>query len=481
MWPRAAAIASRLWGLNDAFLLQTHNLSAHNILQGQAAVLDLNTSKSLLTSLVHFRHMLINIGVKASPIVFHKYVRIDRSSGLELIPEGHFWSEQEAIEVIRSQVRVGLTMSSNNKLQPILGENAYRLTCKCLTASKNMVVQRPHHMNTVHVAQLNIADGRLGPAEYPLLDWFLQKANEGVLLIGLCEINNWHKLKSTTDVNKNVPLIEYYASQGGFTYSHVMVNSQPYNLGLISSVAFEIYGEYGQPEFQRGLLHVYVNVLNLHVMVLHLHAQSSQLRTLECQKVASILRPFIANNSRVVLMGDMNTLSPLDAKQHEEMELLGSLRRKTHEVWNRLAKKFLTLDQSKIDYTPMATLLATGMLDSCDVGCKIVAGNTNENTWSMKDSSAFATCMQRQCAATEPTKYSSEWPQLPNNEKHPFVRLDYILVSPAIVRDAEESHLGVLNGENFNAFVEVTNATRHMSDHFPMEVRWAEKDGYDLF
>jgi len=481
MWPRAAAIASRLWGLSEALIVQTQNSAGYNILQGQAALLDLKTSKSLLISLVHFRHMLTNLGVRASPVVFHKNVRFNASAGVELIPEGYFWNEQEAIEVIRSQVKIGLTMSSNSKLQPSLTEGAYRLTCKCLTASKNMAVQRPHHMNDVHIAQLNIADGRLGPAEHPLLDWFLQKANEGVLLIGLCEINNWHKLKSSTDVNKNVPYIEFYASQSGFTYSHVMVNAQPYNLGIISSVAFDVYGEYGQPDFQRGLLHIYVKTLDLHVMVLHLHAHSSELRTLECQKVASILLPFIANNSRVVLMGDMNTLSPLDASQHKEMGLLDSLRRKTHEVWMRLAKKYLTVDQLKIDYEPMTTILATGMLDSCAVGCNFIEGNTNENTWSMKGGSAFATCMQRQCAATEPTKYSSEWPKLPGNEKHPFVRLDYILVSPAVIRDAQVSQLGVLDNKKFNAFVEVTNDTEHISDHFPMEVRWAEKDGYDLF
>lgn len=481
MWPRAAAIASRLWGLNDALLVQTHNVTMHNILEGQAALLDLNTSKSLLISLVHFRNILINIGVKASPIVFHKNVRAKGVNGFELTPEGSTWSERKAIEVIRSQVHVGLTMSSNNKLQPTLVEGAYRLTCKCLSASKNMAVQRPHHMKTVHIAQLNVADGRLGTIEYPLTDWLVQKANEGLLLIGLCEINNWHKLKSSTDVNKNMPLIEYYASQSGFTYSHVMVNSQPYNLGLISSVSFEVYGEYGQPDFQRGLLHVYVKSLDLHVMVLHLHAHSSQLRTLECQKVASLLRPFLANNSRVVLMGDMNTLSPLDASQHEEMGLLSALRRKTHEVWVRLGKKFLSIDQSKIDYTPMATILSTGMLDSCAVGCNLIEGNTTKNAWSMKRSSAFAMCMQKQCAATEPTRYSSEWPKLPDDEKHPFVRLDYILVSPAVVRDARKSRLGVFDDKTFDAFVEVTNATQEISDHFPMEVRWAEKNGYDLF
>lgn len=37
----------------------------------------------------------------------------------------------------------------------------------------------------------------------------------------------------------------FKAANAGFAYSHVMVNSQPYNLGIVSALPFDILGQYG--------------------------------------------------------------------------------------------------------------------------------------------------------------------------------------------------------------------------------------------
>ena len=44
----------------------------------------------------------------------------------------------------------------------------------------------------------------------------------------------------------------YRAANAGFVYSHVMVNSQPYNIGLVSALSFEVVQEAGPRQgFQR--------------------------------------------------------------------------------------------------------------------------------------------------------------------------------------------------------------------------------------
>jgi hypothetical protein len=79
----------------------------------------------------------------------------------------------------------------------------------------------------------------------------LQKANLGFIGIGLCELNGWQDIESKTILLKNLPKINFRAAASGFTYSHIMVNSQPYNIGYISSLPFEVVHEYGPPLFQR--------------------------------------------------------------------------------------------------------------------------------------------------------------------------------------------------------------------------------------
>ena len=47
-------------------------------------------------------------------------------------------------------------------------------------------------------------------------------------------------------------LAVYRAANAGFVYSHVMVNSQPYNIGLVSALPFEVVEEGGPIQgFQR--------------------------------------------------------------------------------------------------------------------------------------------------------------------------------------------------------------------------------------
>ena len=79
--------------------------------------------------------------------------------------------------------------------------------------------------------QLNVAEGSTGERGAKMLQWLQTQAQEGVLAVGFCELNGWQETLHGQDVMKNRPLIAFRAANAGFSYSHVMVNSQPYNIG----------------------------------------------------------------------------------------------------------------------------------------------------------------------------------------------------------------------------------------------------------
>ena len=90
--------------------------------------------------------------------------------------------------------------------------------------------------------------------------------------------------------------------------------------GIVAASPFQILGEYGPPVFQRGLLHVYMAKLQLHILVTHLHAHSSSQREMEAtfigETVVNGIRKNYGDDARIVLMGDLNTLSRVDSRYY---------------------------------------------------------------------------------------------------------------------------------------------------------------------
>jgi endonuclease/exonuclease/phosphatase family metal-dependent hydrolase len=278
-------------------------------------------------------------------------------------------------------------------------------------------------------------------------------------------------MESTTTILKNFPKIRFRAANAGFSHSHVMANSQPYNIGIVSAVPFDVLGEYGPPLLQRGLLHVHYPELSLHLLTAHLHAHDSTSRERECQFIVRLAQSIIADADAagmrgvgIVLMGDLNTLSPHDSAQHADEGLLSTLQRSDHAVFARLGKKFLDGGRAAINYRPMQLLLDAGFKDVCvEICARESASGVNGSssvTWSLERDDPFSRCMRRQCPYTEPTKYSPEWPHLSDNLAHPRIRLDYILAL---------GEQGVAN-----AFVDINEDSELFSDHFPVFVDFAQ-------
>jgi len=93
------------------------------------------------------------------------------------------------------------------------------------------------------VVQLNVADGSTGSRGNMMLSWLKEQAISGVMIIGLCELNTWEQYEHLHDINKNHPIINNNAANAGFSFSHIMVNNQPYHIGIMSVYPFEIKGE----------------------------------------------------------------------------------------------------------------------------------------------------------------------------------------------------------------------------------------------
>ena len=110
----------------------------------------------------------------------------------------------------------------------------------------------------------------------------------------------------------------------------------------------------------------------VHILLTHLTPRDARARALECQYLAQRCAALAEGNTPAILLGDLNTLSPLDDAHHAAAKLEQTLAKDA-----RLRTKFLrTADDSsftaagstgqhaaRLDYRPMEVLLSAGMHD----------------------------------------------------------------------------------------------------------------------
>ena len=413
--------------------------------------------------------------------------------------------------------------------------------------------------NIDNVNSVNIS---LNERESSLEQWLYTKAQAGFSLVGLCEMNHWNHIKKQKPVSQpdltsayisrdnrpqlapqeNFPMLRSMAARTGFPYSFIHASTgNPYHIALLSEEAFEIKGRWDpstNPAFQRGALWAYITSRKLHVFVVHLHAHSSTARLEEARTIYNITNTLIADGERVVVMGDFNTLTPLDAQVHKE-QALSKLLSQAGQPFTRLKKKFcknhagepnlINLQREapcELDYDPMRMLLDSGLIDSCYEGCLEHALNdssssgssinTNEFLWSSVPKSVDANnestseidklneCMQTYCAGSEPTQlvFPGEWtPKTQSNgnniSRPPKLRLDFLLVSPTVIQKAkwhyrkkrasreiertgaeEDKSRDMDRDEQIKVegYIEMDIYTDTLSDHYPTAVTWIEDE-----
>lgn len=271
------------------------------------------------------------------------------------------------------------------------------------------------------LTSLNIENGGYAGNRIDLVqNWLSSRALYGDMIIGLIELNKWQNLRSKENKKENLQDIVFRGAESGFTFSHITSSAaHPYSIGILSVLPFKVVAEYGPPHLLRLMLHVYFDMLDLHVVVLHLTPHSSIARRKETLFVQRVLRPWMVAGARMILMGDLNTLSPadhcalygLDCSQNQSnmnLTFIDTIQKKTHPAYVRLQEKYCSLSDAgrlQIDYTPFNIILNSSFIETCDLMCR---QSTDIAKLSDVGDGAYVACIIQSCGHTEPTQYNPE-------------------------------------------------------------------------
>jgi endonuclease/exonuclease/phosphatase family metal-dependent hydrolase len=158
----------------------------------------------------------------------------------------------------------------------------------------------------MRILQYNILKGCQGdPDRRKRLEEWLK--NRSYDIVGFNELNGW-----------NIePGIKAFANQIDYPYYWLFeTQHSPFFIGVVSHHPITILEEIGTPFFH-GVLHFLIR--DIHFIITHLTHVSIMEREKEAetlsQKLAGIKEP-------AVLMGDLNTLSPIDQKFYDQIGLV---------------------------------------------------------------------------------------------------------------------------------------------------------------
>lgn len=178
------------------------------------------------------------------------------------------------------------------------------------------------------------------------------------------------------------------AAAAGYAFSHMLHIQSGYHLAILSSRGPLVVVLEDTEHFERGLL--VADVAGTRFLVAHLHAQDSHIRLQEARWIAALVARYTAAGIPLVLLGDLNSLSPQDASCMADEGTLRELLKPSVPAY--LREKYLcvipsadasdstpekedckqqalpvgnsTFDSYAIDFRPVSALLANSSLDS---------------------------------------------------------------------------------------------------------------------
>lgn len=255
-------------------------------------------------------------------------------------------------------------------------------------------------IETLKVIHYNILEGARGePTRLRRLLSWLKEQNADVVTLN--ELNGWESDMAA------------YAREAGYDYPTLHeTQGCSYHVGVMTRRPHEILIRENDP-FHFGLLGIACDGITF--LITHLMPQSSEYRLGEAQRIWQLVA---ATRGPVLLVGDLNTLSPLDRDEVEQQRALQILRSTP-----KLTLKFLDRD-GQPDYEPMETLIAAGLTD-------LGAGQADAHT--------VPTAMNKDSAHALP------------------MRLDYMMANAAFT-EAWNSEMRVIR----------TQETDLLSDHYPL-------------
>lgn len=252
----------------------------------------------------------------------------------------------------------------------------------------------------MHVIQYNLYEGCHEPERFKRLkDWLAEKCPD---VIGFNELNSWHP-----------NTFEKFTKEAGWPYCTLFkMKKSPFLIGLASKFPINLLNR-NEQNFHHGFLHIKTN--GVHFIVTHLSPADAVQREQEAATLADLCRKI---KEPLMLMGDLNTLSPYDEKIYmETLDILLNHR--------KLSKKFLK--NSQINNRPMEMLLKSGLKD-------LLAGSKFQ--------------------PTVPTSFNTD-------PMHTIkLRLDYMLAN-----DALQKRIRTAN-------VMIDPSTEAISDHYPIQSKW---------
>ncbi|MTW84363.1 hypothetical protein F3157_01605 [Virgibacillus dakarensis] len=187
----------------------------------------------------------------------------------------------------------------------------------------------------MNILQYNVLDGCRTGDRYRQLSSFLTGQDYDV--VGFNELNDWTATEFKEEMNK-------------LGYLHTCLfemESSPFNLGIIAKFPITKINAIEKSPFHHGMLHVKISTINF--IVTHLTPFESEHREREAEQIAEYIQTI---KEPLVVMGDFNTLSPIDQDSYDAEKLSSSkFHRRQHIV-----------DES-INYRPMQILLEAGLHD----------------------------------------------------------------------------------------------------------------------
>lgn len=191
------------------------------------------------------------------------------------------------------------------------------------------------------ILQYNILDGCREEERYQRLSRWLKNGNYDV--VGFNELNGWTQTEFAEKMKDT-----------GFSHSCLFeMETSPYQVGIAAKWPIEVVEMIEEEPIYHGLLHVKIN--HVHFIIVHLTPFESEHREKETGQIAESINRI---QEPLVLMGDFNTLSPLDETYYKS--------RHTYE--KLLTKESPTRQHIKdnaINYRPMELLLESGLHDVC--------------------------------------------------------------------------------------------------------------------
>ena len=274
-------------------------------------------------------------------------------------------------------------------------------------------VHRPAAPLAHKVMQYNIREG--GCAGVPgagdagcaqqdaLLGWI---RSQYPMVVGLCEANRWDgPYQQPWRVGpreprsaRGQPSVAARAAVAGLAHAFLLPQRDGWNIGIMATSPIDVLWSDDDPaHFERGAIAGVVD--GIVYIIVHLHAHSASARVGEAARIARNVTALTAGGWPVVVMGDFNTLSPLDADWHAAEDFIGYLN--DAHTPPHLRPKYMT--NGALDYRPMQTLLDAGLTDMCSLTHwpEHVPGATDDHI------------APSPCLFTEPTKVAMDgamWP-----------------------------------------------------------------------